>query len=46
MGMGAIWCGYWSSNLTKVTTVDVSDLSNPKVVAEAMEAPFSSMPVT
>jgi hypothetical protein len=28
------WCGYQASNVTKVTTVDVSDLSAPRVAAE------------
>jgi hypothetical protein len=27
-------CGYWSENVTKVTTVDVTDLTSPQVTAE------------
>lgn len=30
----AIWCGYQASNVTKVTTLDVSDLAAPRVTAE------------
>jgi len=28
------FCGYWASDTTKITTVDVTDLSSPKVTAE------------
>ncbi len=31
---GSSWCGYWSSNVTKVTTVDVTALDAPRVTAE------------
>lgn len=30
----AIWCGYHASNVTKVTTLDVTDLAAPRVTAE------------
>lgn len=31
---GSMWCGYQASNVTKVTTVDVSALSAPRVTSE------------
>ncbi|HVP59698.1 MAG TPA: beta-propeller domain-containing protein [Myxococcaceae bacterium] len=30
------FCGYWASDVTEVTTIDVSDLSHPKVTAEIL----------
>ena len=33
-GGGMMDCGYWYSNTTKVTEIDVSDLSNPHVTSE------------
>ena len=30
------FCGYWASDVTQITTVDVSDLSHPKVTAEIL----------
>jgi hypothetical protein len=30
----SVYCGYWASDVTKVTTVDVSDLGSPKVTSE------------
>jgi uncharacterized secreted protein with C-terminal beta-propeller domain len=32
----AWFCGYWASDVTEVTTIDVSDLSHPKVTAEIL----------
>lgn len=32
---GAFTCGYWAHDVVKITTFDVSDLSAPKVIAEA-----------
>ncbi len=32
---GAFQCGYWADNFVKITAVDVSNLSSPKVVSEA-----------
>ncbi len=30
------FCGYWASDVTELTTVDVTDMSNPKVTAEIL----------
>ncbi|HUM13613.1 MAG TPA: beta-propeller domain-containing protein [Myxococcaceae bacterium] len=30
------FCGYWASDVTEVTTIDVSDLSHPRVTAEIL----------
>ena len=30
------FCGYWASDVTEITTVDVTDMSNPKVTAEIL----------
>jgi len=30
----AAFCGYWASDVTQITTIDVSDMSNPKITAE------------
>ena len=30
------YCGYWASDVTQITTVDVSDLSQPKITAEIL----------
>jgi uncharacterized secreted protein with C-terminal beta-propeller domain len=30
----AAFCGYWASDVTQITTIDVTDMSNPKVTAE------------
>jgi len=37
-GGGAIpyFCGYWASDFTRITTIDVSDLSHPKVTAQIL----------
>ena len=35
MGISA-FCGYWYSDFTEITTVDISDMSNPKVTAEIL----------
>ena len=32
----AAFCGYWASDVTEITTVDVTDMSNPKVTAEIL----------
>jgi uncharacterized secreted protein with C-terminal beta-propeller domain len=29
----AAFCGYWASDVTQITTIDVSDMSNPKITA-------------
>lgn len=34
MGIGMMDCGYWYSNTTKVTEIDVSDLAHPHVLSE------------
>jgi hypothetical protein len=33
-GAAADWCGYWASDVTKVTTVDVSAMDAPRVTSE------------
>jgi uncharacterized secreted protein with C-terminal beta-propeller domain len=30
------YCGYWASDVTQITTVDVSDLSQPKITSEIL----------
>jgi len=30
----AAFCGYWASDMTEITTIDVTDMSNPKVTAQ------------
>jgi len=30
------FCGYWANDVTQITTIDVSDLSHPKVTAEIL----------
>ncbi|HET6984252.1 MAG TPA: beta-propeller domain-containing protein [Myxococcaceae bacterium] len=32
----AAFCGYWASDVTEITTIDVSDLSSPKVTAQIL----------
>jgi uncharacterized secreted protein with C-terminal beta-propeller domain len=32
----AAFCGYWADDVTEITTVDVSDLANPKVTAQIL----------
>jgi len=32
----AAFCGYWASDVTEITTVDVTDMSNPKVTAQIL----------
>lgn len=35
MGIAA-FCGYWASDVTEITTVDISDMSHPKVTAQIL----------
>ncbi len=35
MGIAA-FCGYWASDVTQITTVDVSDMAHPRVTAEIL----------
>ncbi len=35
MGIAA-FCGYWASDVTEITTVDVSDMAHPRVTAEIL----------
>ena len=32
----AAFCGYWADDITEITTVDVSDLANPKITAQIL----------
>jgi uncharacterized secreted protein with C-terminal beta-propeller domain len=36
MPMVEWFCGYWASDVTQITTIDVSDLSHPQVTAEIL----------